>query len=218
MKLCGIDEAGRGPVIGPLVICGAMIEDDRQGELKKLGVKDSKLLTAQQREEIYAKLRTMVKSKIMIVPASEIDECLKNPSSNLNWLEAKKSAAIINDLMPDKAVLDTPSPNCNAYNQYVRRLLDDRLGNMVLLTEHKADANHVIVGAASILAKVTRDAELAKIQEKIGHPIGSGYMSDPVTQKFLEEHHDEYEGMIRKSWQSYRNAVAKREQKGLGDF
>jgi len=86
------------------------------------------------------------------------------------------------------------------------------------ISEHKADFNHVIVGAASILAKVTRDTELAKIQEKIEYPIGSGYMSDPITQKFLDEHHDEYEGMIRKSWQSYRNAVAKREQKGLGDF
>jgi ribonuclease HII len=218
MKLLGIDEAGRGPVIGPLVICGAMIDEDKEGELEKLGVKDSKLLTPQQREEIAAKLKYIVKSKIIIVPASEIDDCLKSPSSNLNWLEAKKSAAIINDLMPDKAVLDTPSPNLNAYNQYVRRLLKDELKSMVLITEHKADFNHVIVGAASILAKVTRDTELAKIQEKIEYPIGSGYMSDPITQKFLDEHHDEYEGMIRKSWQSYRNAVAKREQKGLGDF
>jgi ribonuclease HII len=86
--------------------------------------------------------------------------------------------------------------------------------------EHKADKNHSIVSAASILAKVTRDEEIEKIKKKYNIECGSGYPADPLCKKFLKEHGDEYAklGIVRKTWMTWKNHVTKKSQKKIADF
>jgi len=215
--ICGIDEAGRGPVIGPMVMSGILIEESNIPKLKSLGVKDSKLLTKQQRNLLFKKIIKTVKDyKIIIIPPKEIDNALESDHLNLNWLEAHKSAEIINKLKPDKVIVDSPSNNCEAYTRYLRKLLHNPK-SLQLICIHKADVKHPEVGAASILAKVTRDKEMEKIQEKYGN-CGPGYMSNEITQKFLAKNWEKHPEIFRHSWISYKNHKQAKFQKTLEDF
>lgn len=217
--ICGIEEAGRGPVIGPLVMVGVLVDENDSDVLKKIGVKDSKLLRAAEREKLAVKIRAIVKDlRVLIIPPEEVDAAVLSSSINLNWLEALKSAKIINQLKPDKAILDCPSPNCRAYKEYVQNNLEGPLKKMPLIAEHKADVNYPIVSAASILAKVIRDNEVEKLKANIGINFGSGYMSDPLTQQFIRDYAEKYGRFLRKSWTSYTREMQKKNQKLLADF
>ena len=94
------------------------------------------------------------------------------------------------------------------------------LANLEISCEHKADRNHISVSAASIIAKITREKEMALLKEKYGKEIGSGYCSDPLTTKFLEKNQKKYEneGIFRQSWNTWKNLVAAKEQKKLNEF
>lgn len=215
--ILGADEAGRGPVIGPLVMAGVTIKKEEEIKLKNIGVKDSKLLTPKQREELFEKIVNIVqKYKIIIISAKEIDNALLSEEINLNWLEAIKSAEIINGLKPDTAYLDCPSNNIKAYSDYVRKLLENK--DTKIIAEHKADMTYPVVSAASILAKVTRDKEIEKIKKKVKVDFGSGYPSDPVTQEFLEKNYNKFPEIFRKTWESYKRIVRNKGQAKLGDF
>ena len=133
---------------------------------------------------------------------------------NLNDLEALKSAEIINILEPDVAIIDCPSNNIPAWTEKVREFLTH---DCELIVEHKAEV-HIPVAAGAILAKVTRDKEVAKIQEGIPTPIGSGYASDPITQEFIKKYHEDYPEIFRKSWMTYKNVVDAKKQRSLEDF
>jgi ribonuclease HII len=215
--ISGVDEAGRGPVIGPMVMAGVLIDKKDEAKLKRMGVKDSKLLTPGQRERLYNKIvKTVKKYHIVIVPPAEIDQAVKEDDEmNLNWLEAQKSIDIINILRPDTAYLDCPSNNIKAYAEYVKKGVN---GDTEIIAEHKADVKYPVVSAASIIAKVTRDREIGKIQETIPDKIGSGYPSDPVTVEFLKKNYSKYPDIIRKSWASYQAVVNEKQQRKLGDF
>ena len=89
---------------------------------------------------------------------------------------------------------------------------------MNLVLEHKADLNYPVVSAASILAKVTRDAEIEKLKKQIGIDFGSGYMSDPKTVEFLKENYEKYPEIFRKSWFPYQELVNNKFQKSLTEF
>jgi len=217
MLILGIDEAGRGPVLGPLVICGVLINEKNEYKLLRLKVKDSKLLTKKRREYLFDKIKKISEHKIITIEPYEIDDAVDgNNSLNLNWLEARKSAEIINELKPDVAYLDCPSNNINAYTNYVKNLLNNK--DTKIISEHKADLKYVIVGAASILAKVTRDREIEKMEKAMKKKIGSGYPSDPATQEFLKKNHDKKLGIIRKSWASYKELIKGKGQKKIGEF
>lgn len=215
MLICGIEESGRGPVIGPMIMCGCMIKEEDEPNLVKLGVKDSKLLTHKKREFLFDKIKKICRYKIIIVEPTEIDGALLSDDLNLNWLEAVKSAEIINELQPDKAIIDSPSNNVDKYKRYVKKLLNK---DIEIVVEHKADVNYPIVSAASILAKVTREIEVAKIKKKIGADFGSGYSSDPQTRDFVEKHHSEYPGIFRETWSTHRIAKEMKNQKKLEEF
>ncbi len=216
-KVCGVDESGRGPIIGPLVIVGVIIDGKDEARLKNIGVKDSKLLTPKQREDLFEKIKEIVKNyEIIIVEPKEIDAAVESETTNLNWLEADKTALIINKLQPDKAIVDSPSPNLKRYREYITEKLNNK--KIELVCEHKADVNYPVVAAASILAKVTRDKEIVIIEKAIGKPIGSGYPADPYTQEFLKKHLDKYENFVRKSWATYKAIKSSKGQKKLGSF
>ncbi|MEK6974042.1 MAG: ribonuclease HII [Nanoarchaeota archaeon] len=216
MKLiCGIDDAGRGPVIGPMIIAGIIIEEREIEKLKEIGVKDSKLLSPKQREEIYKKIIKLVKDyKIIKIPPKEIDAAILSGRTNLNWLEADHMAEIINYLKPEKTIVDCPSNNISKFSRYMESKINV---NTSLKCDHKAERFYP-VGAASILAKVTRDGEIEKIQKMIPYELGSGYPSDPITKKFLKEHGDKYPDIFRKTWSTYINHKEAKKQKSLKDF
>ena len=216
--LCGIDEAGRGPIIGPLVMCGLLIKEEDEKKLAKLEVKDSKLLTREKRDFLFDKIKAIaVDFEIIAVNADEVDRAVGNHDGlNLNRLEARKTAQILNKLNPEKAIIDAPSNNIASYKEYLSGFVNNK--KIKLILEHKADLNYVVVGGASILAKVTRDNEVDRIKKEIGIDFGSGYMSDPKTVAFLEKHYEDYSHLFRKSWFPYQDMMNKKFQRKLEDF
>ncbi len=213
MLVCGIDEAGRGPVIGPMVICGVVMEKDDEPKLAEMGVKDSKLLSPLQREDMLESIKKTIKDfSVIVISPKEIDDAVESESTNLNWLEADKFAQVIDELKPDIAYIDCSSTNTEAFESYIRNKLSHK--SVRLVVEHKADYNYPIVGAASIIAKVTRDGEIAKLKQKFRIDFGSGYPADPFTKKFLEKNYDKY-NFFRKSWASWKNAAHKQSQTKL---
>lgn len=216
MIKAGVEEAGRGPVIGPMVMAICAVDEDKVPQLKEIGVKDSKLLSPLQRERLFDEIKEICEYKIIILQPSDIDDTLNNPDMNLNKLEAHTSAKLINLVKIDKVILDCPSNNIPAYTYLVKSMVKDKF--VEVIAEHKADLNHVIVGAASILAKVTRDAEIEKIKKEIGQNFGSGYPSDPTTISFLKTNWKKHDKIFRKTWATYKKVAASSEQKGLTDF
>jgi ribonuclease HII len=216
--ICGIDEAGRGPVLGPLVMAGVVIQEEKVVELEKLGVKDSKLLSFAKREELYDKILDIVDAyELFVIGHEVVDHYVTSPDvdKNLNWLEAEHAAMVIDKLRPTKAILDCPSTNITAFSQFVRRKLKHK--EVHLVCEHKADMNYVVVGAASILAKVVRDRKIEELKKEVGINFGSGYPSDPKTQAFLQSHWDKCT-FFRKSWSSWQKMKEGKMQKKLGDW
>ena len=217
MKVLGIDEAGRGPCIGPLIIAGVLINDESETELRELGVKDSKLLAHKRRCLLYKKIEKIAEAVVVIkIEPEEIDKALESDDLNLNWLEAHKQAEIINKLNPDKAIIDCPSPNLRAYESYLRKLLKTKDINLVV--EHKADVNYISCSAASIAAKCVREEEVEKIEKMVGQSIGSGYSSNPICRKFIKENWDKYQWIFRKSWATWQNHKNIGQHKKLGEF
>jgi len=215
--VAGIEEAGRGPVIGPMVMCGVLVEEKDEPKLKSIGAKDSKLLTPKTRELLYEQIISMVKQvELIIVSAQEIDNALNDPNLNLNKLEALTSAKIINKLNPSKVLVDCPSNNTRAYAAELRSYLENK--KITIVAEHKADVKYTVVSAASIIAKVTRDREIEKIKKEIGIDFGSGYPSDEKTQMFLKKNWDKYPKIFRKTWASYKKFISGKKQKKLGEF
>ena len=213
--VCGIDEAGRGPVIGPLVIAGVVVDEKGRQRLKALGVKDSKLLSVKQRNAMFSEIKKIVKSyKIFECSADMIDSVLFSQELNLNTFEAVKSAEIINSLKPDKAILDCPSNNIAAYKDFVKKHLKTKTS---LVVEHKADLHYIEVAAASVLAKVTRDDKIEALKRKYEVDFGSGYPSDPKTVEFLKHNYDKFD-FFRKSWATWKKVAIKKSQKDLGEF
>jgi len=219
MQILGIDEAGRGPVIGPLVMCGVLIDEERERELVNIGVKDSKLLQPKIRSMLVKEIHKIAKSiHIQIILPQEIDDALNHPSNDLNKLELQKSVVIILESRPDKVILDCPSPNTKSYKFNV----ENSLGKFKtkVIAEHKADFNYPVVGAASIIAKVTRDKMIDDLKKKLGVDFGSGYASDPKTVGFLAQNwnKEEFSDIFRKTWEPWKRMQISKVQSKLGDY
>lgn len=217
MKKIGVDDAGRGPVLGPMVLAGIIIDDENEEvKLKEMGAKDSKLLTRKQRAVLVKKIRGDYKYHVEIAEPKEIDEF-----PNLNNLEAVKCGLIINNLMKDetekvKVVVDCPSVNTKAWSEYLMDTIVKR--DLVdLHCEHKADFYHPSVSAASIIAKETREERLKVLKKELGVDFGSGYPADPRTKEFLVKTFGEkkFDSLIRKSWSTYKKIADRCDQRKL---
>ncbi|HNC95610.1 MAG TPA: ribonuclease HII [Myxococcota bacterium] len=174
MRILGLDEAGRGCVLGPLVVGGFLWEGEDQAPLREAGADDSKVLSAQKRAEIQAKLQQLGQGHVRRIEAPEID------AGNLNELEIRAFLELVRSLSPDRVFLDAPV-NPRGIPKLRERLIRES-GVTDWVIEPKADATYPVVGAASIYAKLTRDAAIEALGE-----VGSGYPSDPVTRKLLSE-------------------------------
>ncbi|MFP4111918.1 MAG: ribonuclease HII [Candidatus Woesearchaeota archaeon] len=216
MLIGGVDEAGRGPIIGPMVMAIYIMNHEDIDKLRLLGVKDSKLLSKAKREEIFDDLMDIASDcRYKIITSTEIDYSLLKTRFNLNLLEAKTTASLINKDIIEKIYVDCPSINRAAYETELRDMLFNK--KQRLFVEHKADLNYPVVAAASIIAKVIRDREIEKIKEKYGVDFGSGYLSDPLTKNFLETHFRNYP-FFRKSWKPWKLLDKKRMQSSLAGF
>ncbi|MEM0372566.1 MAG: ribonuclease HII [archaeon] len=217
MLVLGIDEAGRGPIIGPMVIAGVLIEDSENANLKNLGVKDSKQLTPNRRKFLFNEIKSLAEEVHFVeIPAHEIDSLRRRMS--LNEAEAMKIAELIEKFKkrPDVIVIDLPDPSAE---MFVRRIAKYSDVKEKIIAEHKADANWPAVSAASIIAKVVRDNAVESLEKKHGE-IGSGYPGDERTVAFLKKHRGEELDFVRYSWSTAKRTIGKKSKKQstLSDF
>ncbi|MBS3071767.1 ribonuclease HII [Candidatus Pacearchaeota archaeon] len=218
----GVDDAGRGPLIGPMILAGVLLNKNQEAHLKDKGVADSKLLSHPKRIELGKEIKeNSLKSYVVIATPNEIDASITS-GINLNTLEAMKIAKVINNLniknKKIKVIVDCPSVNTKTWRLKLLEFIE-HIDNLEVLCEHKADFNHPSVSAASILAKVQREEEVAKLKKIYGE-IGSGYPSDPYTIKFLKEQGNKFKdaGIFRKSWATWKALFPEKSQANLGDF
>lgn len=212
--LLGIDEAGRGPVVGPMVVAGCLIRKSSESELKKLGVKDSKQLTAKRREFLVDEIKKRAVGFVSFVISSDEIDKFQSEGVNLNEIESLFFSKVVNSLNSGEekisVFVDCPSISVLKWGEGLKMKIEN-LSNLNFSCEHKADSKHICVSAASILAKFEREKEMDKIKEKYGLEVGSGYCSDPSTKRFLEKNCVKYadEGIFRKCWASWKNACEK---------
>jgi ribonuclease HII len=179
MRVLGIDEAGRGCVLGPLFVAGFVAEDVDDDTLRGAGAADSKSLTHAQRLDARTRLDPLGSADVRAAPATAIDD------GNLNVLEEEIIVDLVVRWKPDVVVIDALG-HPNTLDRIVQRLREKTKSpkRRKWIMEPKADDTYPIVGAASIFAKTTRDAALAALEPAWG-TLGSGYPGDPVTKKWL---------------------------------
>ena len=204
MQICGVDDAGRGSMLGPLVIAGISLDKKNLQQLSSLGVKDSKKLSSQSREDLYKKIIKIVDDYYVAkIPPKSIDASVKNHC--LNNLEAKYMAKVISKLNPDTSYVDSCDVNPSRFGREISQIS----GNHKIKSYHHADSRFVVVSAASILAKVVRDRSIMKLRKD--HDLGSGYPSDSVTVKFITNYYKinhVLPSFVRKSWKPVQKIVA----------
>ncbi|MGZ5470086.1 MAG: ribonuclease HII [Nitrososphaeraceae archaeon] len=216
LLICGIDEAGRGSVLGPLVIAGINIKNSDIKKLEEIGVRDSKALTRKKRGFLFDKILDISEFVcIYKIDCKTIDENVYQ--RKLNKLEGGIMSTIIKYLEADVAYVDSCDVNINRYTNYLKSNLDLK-NNTSVIAMHKADRINPAVSAASIIAKVTRDREIQILEENFQN-IGSGYPSDKKTMYFIHnwiKEYKEFPNFVRKSWKPVREIICK--QSKIYDF
>ncbi|NHW22972.1 MAG: ribonuclease HII [Archaeoglobales archaeon] len=199
----GIDEAGKGCVIGPLVVAGVACESEDY--LRSIGVKDSKKLSQKKREELAEKIRRVAKIEVIKIPADELDEMME--CKTINEILKESYSEIIKRLKPEIALVDSPDVKPERLASQLREMT-----GVEVVAEHKADEKFPIVSSASIIAKVERDKEVEILRRKYGD-FGSGYASDPKTIAYLKQL-KEIPPFVRRKWKT----VERLSQKSIEDF
>jgi len=213
MRLAGVDDSGRGSVIGPLVIAGVLLDEKDVQRLSNLGVKDSKRLSRKRREELYEAIRNLALNYHLVkLSPAEIDKVVRSGRKlhKLNRLEAQAMAKVIKFLHPDIAYVDASDVLAERYKHHIMEHLSF---NLEIISEHKADVKYPVVSAASIIAKVERDKAISELKAKYGN-IGCGYATDPKTIEFLEqwiEKFGSYPDFVRLSWKTVKRIRNKTE-------
>lgn len=215
MRICGIDEAGRGAVIGPMVVVGILIDQSRVDSLISIGVKDSKELTPGVRTELSKLIKEVAdRVEVIVVEARKVDESTRRSGAKgLNELEARLFAKLIDRLKPDAAYVDLPSTQYVEFRKLIEEFMSHRCS---LILEHKADQKYPVVSAASIIAKCERDKLIEGLKAELGD-FGSGYPSDPRTRSFLIQalrRGDLRSQHVRSTWKT----LSKLAQRKLDEF
>jgi ribonuclease HII len=217
MYIAGIDEAGRGPVLGPLVIAGVVINEKDLDPLVKEGLTDSKLMPKIKRESMYNDiLKLTIDYQVVIIDAYEID-ALRNNATNLNRIEINAMIKMLGVLTKWKmAFVDACDRNANRLQLILRKNVQENI-----IAEHFADVKYPIVSAASVIAKVIRDQEIEKAHKEFGVDFGSGYSHDRKTNQFLMDYYSEHGKLpviARKSWETSKRVIRIHEQSNLDEF
>ncbi|MCO8243255.1 MULTISPECIES: ribonuclease HII [unclassified Haladaptatus] len=220
----GVDEAGRGPVLGSMFAAAVAVDDPAA---LPDGMDDSKNLSPERREALAAAIRA--DESISVGVAEITTERIDDPESDMNTLTVAAHVEAISRVAADengncsRGIVDACDTSEARFARRVAAGVEERggiEGAVEIEAEHGADETHAIVGAASIVAKVERDAHVARLAEKHG-AVGSGYPSDPNTREFLREYveaNGELPGCARASWRTSKDVLAAREQSGLDQF
>jgi ribonuclease HII len=205
----GVDDAGRGPIIGPLLVAGVLSYANLDRKLLGMGVRDSKILTPEVRSNLAGKIKELADSvSVAEAEPKEIDDVVLHGGKlkKLNFLEAKLMAQVVNSLRPEEVYVDASDVNEERYGETIREFLLPELKNVRIISKHHADSTYPLVSAASIIAKVHRDDAVAALRHKWGD-FGSGYITDPKTMHYLREWrktHLEYPPIVRLSWKTIK--------------
>ncbi len=217
--IAGVDEAGRGCVIGALVLCAFAVEEDRHHELHAAGARDSKVMTQEARNKAKPLLEAKGTALCEMISAVEITELMTKRVS-LNEIEAISIGDVLNRLEKKAGPLstvyiDSPDPVASTFERRIRKYYK---GKAKLVCDHHAESKYPVVAAASVVAKVTRDAELEKVKKEVGEDFGSGYTHDPATIDFLKRNHnaEKVQRHLRHKWKTIKNL--KTTQVRLGEF
>ena len=206
MQICGVDDAGRGSMLGPLVIAGISLHKKDIPKLSLLGVKDSKQLTPKSREELYKKIIEIVDEYYVAkISPKIIDASVKK--HGLNHLEANYMAKVILKLNPDTSYVDSCDVNPKRFGKEIAKLSN----NKKIRSYHHADSRFIVVSAASIIAKVTRDRAISKLRKN--YDLGSGYPSDSKTIDFVTSYYRINQILpvfVRKSWKPTQKILNKK--------
>ena len=190
----GIDEAGRGSVLGPLVIGGVLMREDKVRFLERIEVKDSKKISSKKRSVLSRKIKKIAQTYTNIIPAEEIDN-LRNNGTNLNEIEKNAMCKTIQQANPNTCYIDCIDVNEKRFHDNIQK----EYPNIEIITQHKADDTYNIVSAASIIAKVERDKQMAILRKEYGD-IGSGYPSDKYTINYLKSLNKNFPPIVRQTW------------------
>lgn len=213
----------KGAVIGPLTIGVYAIAREREGELSGLGVKDSKLLAHPVRLKLDKTLREMGEPLVIVISAEELTEKMRRRMS-LNELEAKKISEglhVLNSRVKlARVIVDSPDAIAENFEHRLRKYFDHQFD---IVCRNKADRDFPVCGAASILAKVERENQIAAIKgelavQGISDDFGSGYSHDPQAIAFMAKYHrdERVQSFIRHEWETAKRL--KSEQADLSKF
>jgi ribonuclease HII len=199
----GIDEAGRGPVIGPLVVAGVLVDEAGLTRLIELGVRDSKALSRRSRTKLAPQIVQLAEVRSSVIPANRLEK-------NLNDVELQAMAELIAELKPDRVYFDVPAHprGVSHYCQRLRELIGPGPG---LIGENRADQRYPIVSAASIIAKHLRDEAIELLKKRYGD-FGWGYPAEPKTREFLERWYREHGALpscVRMKWRTARRLLTR---------
>lgn len=215
--MCGADEAGRGAILGPLVVSVVAVKNSSVRRLTEIGVRDSKLLSDKKRRQLYDEIVSIASDvKVKCIMPIEINDAMAS-SISINELEAKNFSELFDSIDGEVNVVYLDSPDViperfgirfGMYSTKRTRVVgvksDTEKGVKYtrIISEHKADARYPVVSAASIIAKVTRDTEICKLEKKLKIKIGSGYPSDDLTIGVIRDNlrNDVLSGHIRERW------------------
>jgi len=220
----GVDEAGKGPALGSMFAAAVYCPDPA---VLPEGIADSKQLSAARREELAQMIRT---DDRLAVGVAEITTArIDDPDTDMNSLAVTAHAEAITTAVANlenrpesiSGLCDACDTDADRFGQRVGEACAETIeANLEVDARHGADDDSPVVGAASIIAKVERDAHVARLAETYGD-VGSGYPSDPTTRAFLEAYVDEHgqlPGCARESWSTCADVLAAAEQTGLGQF
>ena len=219
MRILGVDEAGRGPVIGSMFIASFELDEGKVSELEDIGVKDSKKLSNKKREEIREKLDAIGSFTLMEIEASQIDEMRE--VMTLNEIELQGFVEVMKDSDADRFTVDLPEPNGDRFIRKMKKELPESFQNKNFVAEHGADDEYPEVSAASIIAKSAREKNVQELHQKYGYDFASGYPHDKPTIKFLETYMEEKGELpeeTRMSWSTAEKIVKKSKQKSFEDY
>lgn len=219
-SITGLDESGRGAVLGPMVIAGVTIDKKHEKKLRALGVKDSKQLSPKKREELAETIESLASNMVVMrVQPCKIDT-LRSQGINLDKIEAMKMAEIIDMSDGSRVYVDSLEQNSKKFKQLLVSFMKNKKRDLVV--ENYMDESSIVVGAASIIAKVERDRAVQEIKDKVNFDFGVGYPHDERTiefiKKLIKDHKEDLPPFVRKSWITTQTLFQQSWQKKLKEF